>query len=62
LWENEEFLIISPETELNGAQQLAEKIRQKIASLKFPIIGNTSSSFVIANFHQNDNKDYRITC
>lgn len=49
-WGGEEFCILVPETSLDGAGVLADKIRQKIASHNFGIPGFQTCSFGIAEY------------
>ena len=49
-WGGEEFLILCPETDLNGASQLAENIRQKIAHFDFGIFRNVTVSLGVAEY------------
>lgn len=49
-WGGEEFLIILPESNLEGALNLAEKLRKKIEKHKFSKVGNLTSSFGVAEF------------
>ncbi|CUW39716.1 putative Response regulator [Magnetospirillum sp. XM-1] len=49
-WGGEEFLVICPDTDLDGAQALAEKLRSSIAAEPFPAIGPTTSSFGVAQY------------
>lgn len=44
-WGGEEFVIISPHTSLDGIIKLANTLRQKINSHRFPVIGNITASF-----------------
>ncbi len=53
-WGGEEFLIISHETDLNGAKKLAEKFRKIIFSHKFVKNQQLSASFGVAEFKKND--------
>jgi diguanylate cyclase (GGDEF)-like protein/PAS domain S-box-containing protein len=53
-WGGEEFLIISPETDIHEAQVIAEKIRQKISEFNFPVIGHVTCSFGISQYHPED--------
>ncbi|EME67638.1 response regulator [Paramagnetospirillum caucaseum] len=53
-WGGEEFLVICPDTELDGAQALAEKLRTAIAAAPFPAIGGASSSFGIAQYRDGE--------
>ncbi len=47
-WGGEEFLIICPETDLEGARTLAEKLRKIISEYPFTRIGHKTASFGIA--------------
>ncbi|XDE65234.1 GGDEF domain-containing protein [Arthrospira platensis BEA 1257B] len=50
-WGGEEFIIISPQTDLWGAKALAEALRQDLASHQFPTVGYQTASFGVAEFH-----------
>ncbi|WP_372882452.1 diguanylate cyclase [Psychromonas sp.] len=56
-WGGEEFMIICPETELQGAQQFAEKIRKIIELHEFSAIDGMTSSFGVAAFRNGDDID-----
>ena len=56
-WGGEEFLIICPETDLQGASQLAENLRQSIEKNNFPVVGYVTSSFGAALFQKGDNPE-----
>ncbi len=47
-WGGEEFLIICPETELDTAAQLAERLRREYENLAFPEAGRLTASFGVA--------------
>ena len=47
-WGGEEFLILTPHTNLKGAESLAEKIREHIASGVYPKVGRITASFGVA--------------
>ena len=47
-WGGEELLIICPATSLDGAKQMAEKLRQEIADFYFCDVGNVYASFGVA--------------
>jgi len=42
-WGGEEFLILLPDTDINGARIMAEKIRKAIASKHFHLAGENFS-------------------
>lgn len=47
-WGGEEFLAILPDTGIDGAVQLAEKLRVAIETNEFPTVGQKTASFGIA--------------
>jgi len=47
-WGGEEFLIVAPHTDLQGAIVLAEKLRQAIEGDTFPSVGALTASFGVA--------------
>ncbi len=51
-WGGEEFLIICPETERDGAVLLAEKLRKELAGHNFEGIGQCTASFGVAQYQQ----------
>lgn len=53
-WGGEEFLVIMPETELYGALQVGEKIRQAIDAHVFPTVGHRTASFGAAELRSAD--------
>lgn len=53
-WGGEEFLIILPKTDLAGAREHAEHIRQLIESHDFPVVGHKSASFGISMLEEDD--------
>ena len=53
-WGGEEFIIITPRTNLKQAIQQAEKLRQTIADFKFTAIGKKTASFGVASYHNSD--------
>ena len=58
-WGGEEFLIIAPETELESAFQLAEKLRKIIAEYNFDQIESLTASFGAAEYN-NDQSIYQL--
>jgi diguanylate cyclase (GGDEF)-like protein len=53
-WGGEEFLILCPETPLQNAAVLAEKLRAGIAAAEHPEVGHRSASFGIAAWRTGD--------
>jgi diguanylate cyclase (GGDEF)-like protein len=47
-WGGEEFMVICPQTELDGARALAEMLRLRIAAADFPEVGRKTCSFGVA--------------
>jgi diguanylate cyclase (GGDEF)-like protein len=53
-WGGEEFMVICPHTDNEGARQLAENLRLKIHDFKFNIVEHKTASFGIASFQGAD--------
>ncbi|MGC9081008.1 GGDEF domain-containing protein, partial [Sulfurihydrogenibium sp.] len=51
----EEFLILLPHTDLEGAKVVAERIREKVENHKFPMVGKMTVSCGIAEVKNFDN-------
>jgi diguanylate cyclase (GGDEF)-like protein len=49
-WGGEEFMIILPGTDLNGAAAMAEKLRTVINAFNFPEVGSVSASFGVCEY------------
>ena len=60
-WGGEEFVVLCPETNLEGAASLANKIRQKIDNATFNGYGKQTASFGIACYQQGDTMDSMIS-
>jgi len=56
-WGGEEFIILVPETPLEKARELAEKIRSLIASCQFDIACSVTISLGLAQLHAGDSFD-----
>jgi diguanylate cyclase (GGDEF)-like protein/PAS domain S-box-containing protein len=56
-WGGEEFMIICPDTDLNGALNLAEKLRRKIAQYHFDQVGHKTCSFGVAQLRKDESID-----
>jgi diguanylate cyclase (GGDEF)-like protein len=53
-WGGEEFLLVLPETDLDNACLLAEKLRQAFEAEDFPLVGHKTCSFGIATYDPGD--------
>jgi diguanylate cyclase (GGDEF)-like protein len=53
-WGGEEFMVIAPQTSLDNAAKLAEKLRSGIASIDFPITGQKTISLGVAAYSPGD--------
>ncbi len=60
-WGGEEFLIICPNTPLENATTLAEKLRLQIEAYEFPEVGRKTASFGIAQMMPDYDKNELIT-
>lgn len=49
-WGGEEFMIVAPNTSLDDAGRLAEKLRAAIRDREWPFIGGMTASFGVASF------------
>ncbi len=49
-WGGEEFIILSPHTDRNGAAELAENLRSKIQGHRFSSVGEKTASFGVVQF------------
>ncbi|WP_457640738.1 GGDEF domain-containing protein [Persephonella sp.] len=56
-WGGEEFVILAPETDIEGAQILAEKIRKTIEEYPFDTVGKVTSSFGVTEASLKDTPD-----
>ncbi len=56
-WGGEEFMIISPGTDLDRAEALAERIRKVIENYTFDRAGKVTVSFGVTQFKEDDTED-----
>lgn len=56
-WGGEKFMIICPETSKEGARVLAEHLRETIALIQLPKVGNRYCSFGVAAFIPEDTEE-----
>jgi diguanylate cyclase (GGDEF)-like protein len=47
-WGGEEFAILAPETTLDEAEKLAERLRKTLADRQHPTVGHVTASFGVA--------------
>ena len=59
-WGGEEFLIICPETDLDGASTLAEKLRISISKYPFTKVGHQTASFGITTCSEDSSSESMI--
>ena len=55
-WGGEEFLILSSDTDLNGAVELSEKLREIISLFKFSFAEHKTASFGVSSHHVGDDE------
>lgn len=60
-WGGEEFLVICPETDLDAAVIVAEKLRKIIANHTFKFVGRLTCSFGVAQLADEKNPDELLT-
>ncbi len=56
-WGGEEFIVIALDTDLRGAEVMAEKIRKAIENYNFDKVGRVTVSFGVTQFKQDDTED-----
>ena len=56
-WGGEEFVVIAPHTDLQGAAALAEKLRRAIEEESFPTAGRVTASFGVSEWRSGLDKD-----
>ncbi len=56
-WGGEEFLVLAPETDLEGAKNLAQKLKEKIEETSFGNLDGITCSFGVTQWNENDNLD-----
>ncbi len=56
-WGGEEFMIVAPETDIEGAKILAERLRTAIEDHQFDTAGRITVSLGVAQFRQDDSED-----
>jgi diguanylate cyclase (GGDEF)-like protein len=60
-WGGEEFIIITPQTEMERAGVLAERVRKAVENYKFDIVGRITISLGVTQFKKHDTEDTFIT-
>jgi diguanylate cyclase (GGDEF)-like protein len=59
-WGGEEFMIICPSTDLNGAVAIAEKLRKMVRANELDVVGQVSCSFGVAEWSNKESIDSLI--
>jgi diguanylate cyclase (GGDEF)-like protein len=59
-WGGEEFLVICPHLDLDGARILAERIRAAVAGHSFSVVGQKTCSFGVASYRPGDTADTMV--
>lgn len=59
-WGGEEFLLLLPETDIDGAKKLAEKLRAVVENFSFKDIGNVTISLGVTQMKTGENLDQAI--
>jgi len=59
-WGGEEFLIVSPKTDLKGLTQLAKTLRSSIEEYEFKIVKRKTASFGVTQYKLDENIDAMI--
>jgi diguanylate cyclase (GGDEF)-like protein len=54
-WGGEEFVLLLPETDINKAASIAEKLRTEIENNRFSYVGKITASFGVTEFVPGDN-------
>lgn len=60
-WGGEEFLAILPQTSLEDARKVAEKIRASIEKADFPEAGHITCSVGVASFYEGDDSEMLLS-
>ncbi|EDZ63082.1 diguanylate cyclase/phosphodiesterase with PAS/PAC and GAF sensor(s) [Sulfurimonas gotlandica GD1] len=55
-WGGEEFLILSSDTDLDGAIKLSEKLREMVSLFNFSFAGYKTASFGVSSYHPGDDE------
>ncbi|MGE7946588.1 sensor domain-containing diguanylate cyclase [Lysinibacillus sp. NPDC093688] len=56
-WGGEEFLVICPQTTLDDAVKISEKLRQQLENYQFPIVQRKTSSFGVTSYVNGDTRN-----
>ncbi|KLU65250.1 putative diguanylate cyclase YdaM [Desulfosporosinus acididurans] len=56
-WGGEEFILLLPETTINKAVVLGEKLRERLSRMDISNVGNVTASFGVAEYNSGDTVD-----
>lgn len=59
-WGGEEFVAMLPDTDIETARMIAERLREQIASMELPEIGQVTCSFGVAQYRSGESGDSLI--
>lgn len=59
-WGGEEFIVVCSETDLNGAKDIAERIRTAVENFSFGDIGKITISFGVTTLREGDNRESMV--
>jgi len=54
-WGGEEFVILTPQTNLAACRELAEKLRHSLENAKFSVVGDVTSSYGVTQYRRDEN-------
>lgn len=56
-WGGEEFILLLPQTDMSAAFKIAEKLRKKVETYNFGIVGTVTCSIGVSMLKKDDNED-----
>lgn len=61
-WGGEEFVILLPETGIDYAVEVAERLREEVQGETFPVVGQVTISLGVTDFRYNDTEPRDVLC
>ena len=59
-WGGEEFLLVCPETDLEGAQAMAELLRLQVSKPRSGPLPQVTASFGVTSYHEGDSEHDQV--